>query len=292
MAVKSPMVLKTTLGPSLLFRSMHAEEELGRLFEFNVEALSTDGTIQGEDLLGKPASVDLDLPGGGQRHFHGLVCAMGSEGAAARMFRYRLVLRPWLWKLTRRADTRVFQKMSVEDILKKVFEPFSPDFEFQLKGAFPKYEYCVQYRETDFNFVSRLMEQEGMYYYFKHTEGKHTMVIVNAPSAHVAFRARENSASARRWVLRTIWSPSPSGVQTRKSRPGRWFCEISISRSPSSRWNQRRRLRVRVRSRCWRFTTTPGIFQTRPRAIGIRSCGSRNFKRAMHAYPVSGHCGE
>ena len=66
--------------------------------------------------------------------------------------------------MTKRTDTRVFQSLTVEEILKKVFEPFSPDYEFKLKGEFPTYEYCVQYRESDFNFVSRLMEQEGIYY--------------------------------------------------------------------------------------------------------------------------------
>jgi type VI secretion system secreted protein VgrG len=184
MPVENPMMLKTSLGEDLLFKSMDATEELGRLFEFSIDALADSGTIKPEDLLGQPASVSLVLPEGDKRYFHGLVCAMGTEGAADDMFAYRLVLRPWLWLLTRRTDTRVFQDMTVQDILKKVFEPFSPDYEFQLSGALPKYEYCVQYRETDFNFVSRLMEQEGIYYYFAHLADKHTMVIVNSSSAH------------------------------------------------------------------------------------------------------------
>lgn len=178
------MELKTSGKAELLFKRMTATEELGRLFEFSVSAVSDDASIKAEDLLGKPASVAVELIDGSRRHFHGLVCAMGHEGAANRMFSYRLVLRPWLWLLTRRSDTRIFQSMTMEDILKKVFEPFSPDFDFQLTGTLPKYEYCVQYREADFSFVSRLMEQEGVYYYFKHEAGKHTMVIVNSPSAH------------------------------------------------------------------------------------------------------------
>ncbi|MBC7706957.1 MAG: type VI secretion system tip protein VgrG [Rhodoferax sp.] len=184
MPVEDPMMLKTSLGEDLQCKSMDATEELGRLFEFNIEALADSGEITPEDLLGKPASVSVVLPEGDKRHFHGLVCAMGTEGADEDRFSYRLVLRPWLWLLTRRSDTRVFQDLTAQDILKKVFEPFSPDFEFQLTGTLPKYEYCVQYRETDFNFVSRLMEQEGIYYYFKHQADKHTMVIVNSSSAH------------------------------------------------------------------------------------------------------------
>ena len=184
MPVEDPMMLKTALGEDLLFKSMNATEELGRLFEFSIDALADSGTIKPEDLLGQPASVSVVLPEGDKRHFHGLVCAMGTEGSLDDMFAYRMVLRPWLWLLTRRTDTRVFQDMTVQDILKKVFEPFSPDYDFQITGTLPKFEYCVQYRETDFNFVSRLMEQEGIYYYFSHQADKHTMVIVNSSSAH------------------------------------------------------------------------------------------------------------
>ena len=184
MAVDYPMTLKTSLGEDLLFMSMDATEELGKLFEFDIQAVAESGTILPEDLLGKPASAAVTLPEGAERHFHGLVCAMGTDGAGKMLFGYRMVLRPWLWLLTRRSDTRVFQALTLQDILKKVFEPFSPDYRFELTGTLPQYEYCVQYRETDFNFVSRLMEQEGVYYYFEHTADKHTMVIVNSPSAH------------------------------------------------------------------------------------------------------------
>ncbi len=188
-ATPAPMTLKTPLGTDLAFKGMSATEHLGQLFEFDVEALSDDGSIRPEELLGKPASVALEMPGDEKRYFHGLVCAMGTSGTAGnrnRLFGYRLILRPWLWLLTRRTDTRIFQSQTVVDILKKVFEPFSPEVDFQVKGAFPKYDYCVQYRETDFNFVSRLMEQEGIYYYFTHEADRHTMVIVNTPSAHRA----------------------------------------------------------------------------------------------------------
>ena len=175
----------TTSGQTgLLFKDMLAEEELGRLFEFDVLAVAPSESIQAEDLLGTPASVSVELADGSSRYFHGLVCAMGIEGTIGRMFCYRLILRPWLWLMTRRSDTRVFQEVTLEQILKAVFKPFSDDYQFQLSGVLPKYDYCVQYRETDFDFISRLMEQEGIYYYFRHEAGKHTMVIVNSPSAH------------------------------------------------------------------------------------------------------------
>lgn len=181
-----PFRLATPLGEGALrFLSMSASEELGRLFTFDVLALSADNDIPAASLLGKPASVNIDLPGGQVRHFSGLVCGFASEGRHNReQYRYRLLLRPWLWLATRRADTRIFQQLSVVDIIKKVFEPFTPDLDLQLSGSYPVREYCVQYRETDFNFVSRLMEQEGIYYYFSHGAGRHTLVLVDAPGAH------------------------------------------------------------------------------------------------------------
>lgn len=219
MADELPMLLTTSLGEPLLFQSMDAREELGKLFEFDVHALAESASIAPEDLLGKPASVMVALADGGKRHFHGLVCAMGTEGGHRHLYTYRLVLRPWLWLLTRRSDTRIFQDLTVQDILKKVFEPFSPDYTFQVSGALPKYEYCVQYRETDFNFVSRLMEQEGLYYYFEHQADKHTMVIVNSASAHTpnpvqdTFEFRESVAGQLDLEAITQWRSSKE-IQT------------------------------------------------------------------------------
>ncbi|MES2717009.1 MAG: type VI secretion system tip protein TssI/VgrG [Pseudomonadota bacterium] len=181
-----PFRLSTTLGPDALkFLSLSATEELGRLFSFDVLAVSLDKDIAATDLLGSKATVTIELQDGQERHFNGVVCGFAAEGVHARShYRYRLLLRPWLWLATRRADTRIFQHLSVVDILKKVFEPFTPDFDLQLSGSYPPREYCVQYRETDFNFVSRLMEQEGIYYHFSHGEGRHTMVLVDSPGAH------------------------------------------------------------------------------------------------------------
>src|SRR5262249_17846395 len=85
---------------------------------------------------------------------------------------------------TQRAQSRIFQHQSVPDILKAVLTGIDTDF--QLKGSFEPRDYCVQYRETDFNFASRLMEEEGIYFYFKHTQGAHKMVLANAPEGHAA----------------------------------------------------------------------------------------------------------
>ncbi len=177
--------LKTKLGDKkLLIRQFGASEELGRPFEFTVVALSEDLTIDIDSLLGTHATVSLELPGDKLRYFDGVVVATGIDGAHGRRVQFRLVLRPWLWLLTRRADTRIFQNKSVKDILTTVFDAFKNDVKFELSGSYSPIEYCVQYRETDFNFVSRLMEQEGIYYYFTHEAGRHVAVFVDSSNAH------------------------------------------------------------------------------------------------------------
>src|SRR5260370_19330466 len=94
---------------------------------------------------------------------------------------------PWLWFLTRTADSRIFQNKTVPDIIEKIFSDLKfKDFELHLYGDFTPRDYCVQYRETDFNFVSRLMEEEGIYYYFNHQSAKHVLILANDAAAHEA----------------------------------------------------------------------------------------------------------
>src|SRR5437867_3401092 len=137
-----------------------------------------------DDILGQNVTVRLDLDDDKQRFFNGHVSRFAQTGRSAIYATYQVTVRPWLWFLTRRQDCRIFQEMTVPDIIKKVFrdDGFS-DFEETLSGSYRKWEYCVQYRETDFDFVSRLMEQEGIYYYFKHEDGKHTLVMSNDASS-------------------------------------------------------------------------------------------------------------
>jgi type VI secretion system secreted protein VgrG len=187
---QKPLVMKltTTLGEDLQFRSMSAIEEMGRLFEFSVLALAAaDAEVDPAALLGTAAVVSMELGSGQTRHFHGLVARAGLETAVGSMIGWRLIVRPWLWQLTRRIDNRIFQNMTVEAIIKKVFENYTGDVVWELSGSYSPRLYCVQYRETDFNFVSRLMEEEGMYYFHRHTEDKHTLVICDAMTSHADF---------------------------------------------------------------------------------------------------------
>jgi type VI secretion system secreted protein VgrG len=114
------------------------------------------------------------------------------EGENLRFSTYRAVMVPWLWLLTRTADSRIFQKLSVPEIIEKVFgEKNFADFKIQLQGSYEKRDYCVQYRETDFNFLSRLMEEEGIHYFFEHEEGKHTLVLADSPQANAPCPGQE-----------------------------------------------------------------------------------------------------
>ena len=178
--------LTTPLGDAgLRLGTMSVTEELGRLFDIGLSVLSEKNDIDPNKLLGKSVTITLELGDRKKRFFNGLVTSMGLEGASGRFFSYGVVLRPWLWMLSRRANTRIFQNKTVPEILEDIFQPYSTDFEKKLTGSYAKVEYCVQYRETDFNFVSRLMEHEGIYYFFKHTEGRHTLVLADKATVHV-----------------------------------------------------------------------------------------------------------
>ena len=184
----------TPLGTDLLlFSQMNGHEEMSRLFEYEVDLLVDNkglGSIVSTGfptgkILGQAMTITLSLPSGKERYFHGLVTQLKHHGVDNDCFLYRAVLRPWLWFLTRTSNCRVFQELSVPDIIKKVFTAngFS-DFKMELSNSYKPRNYCVQYRESDFNFVSRLMEYEGIFYFFKHEKNKHTLIIADSVNTY------------------------------------------------------------------------------------------------------------
>src|SRR2546426_1431962 len=187
------MEIDTPLGDGvLLFHGMHASEEMGRLSEFHLDLLSEKNDISIDDILGKNVTVKLALPEDSTRYYNGFVTRFAQAGMYGRFNRYTAIVRPWLWFLTRTTDCRIFQEKTVPDILKAVFADHpTADFKVELTSTYRTWTYCVQYRETDFNFVSRLMEQEGIYYYFRHTEGHNTLVLTDSSSKHTPFPGYE-----------------------------------------------------------------------------------------------------
>jgi type VI secretion system secreted protein VgrG len=178
--------ITSSLGTdTLLFYRMTGAESLSEPFEFQLEMLSEKPDIDPNSILGKALSVNLVLPSGAPRYFHGHVCRFGRTGIKGRFYRYGATLRPWLWFLSRAHNCRIFQQETVPDIIKKVLSAHGfSDFKLSLSGTHASREYCVQYRETDLNFVSRLMEEEGIYYFFQHEKNKHTLVLADSIDAH------------------------------------------------------------------------------------------------------------
>ncbi len=177
--------LTTPLGADVLGLSRFScGEGLSELFEIRIEAVSTQANIDFSSALGLGSTIELNTQDGQKRYFHGIMTEARWAGSKEDLSVYQMVLRPWLWLLTRCSDCKIFPQMTPNDIIKKVFSDrgFS-DFR-DASTAGPTLEYCVQYRETDFNFVSRLMEHFGIYYFFEHADGKHTLVLADAISCH------------------------------------------------------------------------------------------------------------
>jgi type VI secretion system secreted protein VgrG len=186
--------LHSVLGPDqLMIKDATVREELGRMSVMDLDLLSPDESLALDDLLGRGFSVELVLDGDKSRFFHGIVAECSQIGRLGSYARYSAKVVPWLWFLTRTSDCRIFQQKSVPDIIKSVFrEHGTSDFEDSLSGSYSPRDYCVQYMETDFDFVSRLMEEEGIYYFFKHEKDKDTLVLCDGAGAHSATPGCEN----------------------------------------------------------------------------------------------------
>ncbi|HMI86626.1 MAG TPA: type VI secretion system tip protein VgrG [Polyangiaceae bacterium] len=168
----------------LEMKSMSGREELGRPFEYELELLSTDTNLDLAELLGKPMTVRLELTPLRYRYWNGIVTDVGFAGSHGRHALYRLTLRPRLSLLERTSNCRIFQNQSVPTIVKAVIQEHGFSAKESLSGHYASREFVVQYEETDFHFVSRLLEQEGIYYFFRHEEEQHELVLSDAYSAH------------------------------------------------------------------------------------------------------------
>jgi len=181
------LAIDTPLGSNvLLLQALSGYEGISRLFTYELDLLAHDNdSITFEDIVGQKVSITMRLPDGNPRYISGYVSRFTQGETDSRYFtHYHAQVVPWLWFLTRQADCRIFQNLAVSDIISQIFNPFAfKDFRLALKNSYPQLEYCVQYRETSFNFVSRLMEEFGIFYYFDHTtQGKHTLVLADQSS--------------------------------------------------------------------------------------------------------------
>lgn len=179
--------LKTPLGrDALIVESFVGVEELSSPFVFELDLVSEDPSIAFDKLVGQRVTLIMEVMDGTpmHRYVNGIVSRFVQRHSDSRYTFYRAEVVPWLWLLSRQANCRIFQEMTVPEIVKQVFhDRGQTDFEDRLQGSYPKLTYCVQYRERDIDFVSRLLEEYGITYFFKHDKERHTLVLADAPGA-------------------------------------------------------------------------------------------------------------
>src|SRR5215510_6804653 len=195
--------IDTPLGPNkLLLRSFRGEERISGLFQFTLEMVSEDNAIDFQAIVGKAVTLTLNLSNNTEHYLNGIVGRFVQEETNQRLTRYFADIHPWLWLLTKTSDCKIFQNKSVPEIIESIFSDLGfTDFRNDLKSTYDKREYCVQYNETAFNFVSRLMEEEGIFYYFEHNSADHIMVLGDDVDAHKTCPGLESSSVQFRQTL-------------------------------------------------------------------------------------------
>lgn len=182
-----PLQVTTPFSDVLVARSFHGEDAVSTPFRYTLELVSENAGLDFTQVVGQGVTVQLALAPSGQRYFHGVCTRFVQGGTQDGLTTYHAELRPWLWLLTLAADCRIYQNQSVPQIVQGIFSALGfSDFRNLLTGSYPALEYCVQYRETAFAFVSRLLEESGISYFFEHASGKHVLVLADDASAYPA----------------------------------------------------------------------------------------------------------
>ncbi|EMV9125481.1 type VI secretion system tip protein VgrG [Escherichia coli] len=180
----------------LLFASLGGTETVGELFTYSIKLKTSDilnlgyvspaANLQLKPMVGKDLCVNIELDGGGKRYISGLVTAARVAGHQGRSVVYELRLEPWLKILTHTSDYKAFQNKNVVEILDEVLDEYPWPVEKRLVENYPTRAWQVQYGETDFDFVQRLMQEWGIYWWFEHSENSHTLVLADAINVHKA----------------------------------------------------------------------------------------------------------
>ena len=176
----------------LLVDEMQGEEGISQLFQLRLKLLSSEPRFAPEDIIGKSAILRIETwdtgHGGGERHWSGYVsrfavtgCIPATHDKGGDIFCYECDIVPWFWFMTQNEDCRIFQNLTVADIIDTVFAEFGySDYKLELSGSYPKLEYCTQFNESTYAFLCRLVEREGIYFYFRHdesSEARHILVF-------------------------------------------------------------------------------------------------------------------
>ena len=176
--------VNTPLGDALWFRQMTGTEALSGLFEYDVTFHADKVGLKAKSMLGLGVTLMVETQDLGLRYFNG-ICTRFAEGGREGIHQvYTAKLRPWLWIAGRRSDCKIFQFKTVPEIIDEVLRPYNFPMRKMLSKPYRRWDYCVQYQETDLNFVMRLMEHEGIYFFFEHKSGVHTLVFADDASSH------------------------------------------------------------------------------------------------------------
>lgn len=223
--------LETELeSDKLLVAGFSGTEGVSRLFSFTVELLSEDDSLDLTKLIGTKVTLRIATADGGSRVWNGYVSQVAQGWKGTVYAAYQLTIVPWLWFLTNHVDSRIFQGRTAVEIIREVFEKAGfADFTINVHGKLAAREMCVQYQERTFDFVSRLMEEEGIFYFFKHSNGRHELILANTPDAHKpcpgksGFHHRSTAGGVELEDTIKSWSLShqfvPSGVSLTDFNP-------------------------------------------------------------------------
>ncbi|MDH2914132.1 type VI secretion system tip protein VgrG [Kosakonia sp. HypNH10] len=207
----------------LLFWKISGREALSEAFSFTLQLLGTDARMDRSQLLGKPVTVTLPTQGlSGSRYLNGKitrVAVSAVELSGTRYAVYQLTVESDLWPMKRDRNLRIFQGQTVPQIVKTLLGEYQANIEDKLTGSYRTWEYCVQYQESSFDFISRLMELEGIAYHFRHEADKHTLVLTDAATQHQPFSGYEFIP----------YHQTPSGGSTDEEGISQWALEDSVT---------------------------------------------------------------
>jgi type VI secretion system VgrG family protein len=211
-ASKADLLFQVDGGPTDKYKvaSFEGVEGISVPFRFDLELVSNDHGVDLDGIVGKPGLLTIAGPAG-KRYVHGIISRMEYAGRKKDSSTYRAELVPEIWLMSLQSDCRIFQEKDVKTIVEEVLDAsgiVKDRFEFSLKGSYPKREFCVQYRESNLDFISRLLEEEGIYYFFEHTSKGHKMVMADANEAakkiegedELAFRPTEGRIASEEFV--------------------------------------------------------------------------------------------
>lgn len=181
--------LTTALGDDVLvLLRFEGTDHLNGLFTYRIDALSAAANLDFDALIGTHASIEIDSQAHGVRVFDGIVTEAKWNGVGENGYKYTLTLRPWLWIAGQRRNQRIFHNKTVVQILEELLSSYAdlgdPALQTDLVGSYPVLEYTVQYRESDLNFATRLMERFGISFHFAHQPGSHALVLTDAIDSH------------------------------------------------------------------------------------------------------------